>query len=509
MPTLLLLAAASLAAAASGTASSGAIGTQPSAAIVAAPALVYDFYREHCPPLPQRGCALSISRGCDCDIADAPLRLWRDAAGGLRALASVDLGSRGFAAPGPAGRLADLVHTCALYANSTRNESFADYASHEWIHSSWRDEQDDRRLVALTHMEYHCDEPTCPYYGTPLADADSWLTAVTLMASEDGGASWAHARPAPAHVVAVPPFVWNETLGAAGITFGFRSPSNILKARDGYYYATVTAGWGTSMLGQQAGACMLRTRDVTDPASWRAWGGAAFDVDLSVSPYAHPSLDPAQHICVPFTNSTYMTLAWSTLYNAYLLFGTTGGDDGAGWSFALSDDLIAWRDWTPVDTSGYIAPAGDGKLTPSGAPFTGRFVQPVGGGSQVWWEDAARTIKRPVGSCKPCPGIDACSNITHIPAAEWAALTNASQYGCSWQYNASGTAAYYYPTIVDDTQGVPNFDVVGDSATLLLVASMCVSAEASADGGVRCSPFDENGLLVRNVVRLPVNFAAN
>ena len=216
-------------------------------------------------------------------------------------------------------------------------------------------------------------------------------------------------------------------MGAARVTFGFRSPSNILTARDGYFYATVTAGWGVSLLGQRAGACMMRTRDVAAPASWRAWGGAAFDVDLSVSPYAHPGLDPAQHVCAPFTNATYLTLAWSTLYNAYLLFGTTGGDDAAGWSFALSDDLISWRDWAPVAAAGHIAPAGDGKLTPSGAPFSGRFVQPVGGGPQVWWEDDARTVKRPVGACTPCPGVDACGNITRIPEAEWAALANASQ----------------------------------------------------------------------------------
>ena len=236
----------------------------PSASIRGPPQPVYNFYAEHCPRLPQPGCALSIARGCDADIADAPLRLWRDGAGGLRALASVDLGSRGFAAPGPAGRLAGLVHTCAVYANSTRDETFADYASHEWIHSTWRDERDAASLVALTHMEFHCDTPACPYWGTPLADADSWLTAVTLMASSDGGASWAHARPPPAHIVAVSPYQWNASLGAARVTFGFRSPSNIIKARDGFFYATVTAGWGVSLLGQQAGACMMRTRDVAE-----------------------------------------------------------------------------------------------------------------------------------------------------------------------------------------------------------------------------------------------------
>ena len=60
--------------------------------------------------------------------------------------------------------------------------------------------------------------------------------------------------------------------GAARVTFGFRSPSNIIHARDGFFYATVTAGWGASLLGQQAGACMLRTRDVVDPTSMERCG---------------------------------------------------------------------------------------------------------------------------------------------------------------------------------------------------------------------------------------------
>ena len=40
--------------------------------------------------------------------------------------------------------------------------------------------------------------------------------------------------------------------------------------------------------GQELGTCIMRTRDLTDPASWRAWGGAGpddFTVDLSTTPY--------------------------------------------------------------------------------------------------------------------------------------------------------------------------------------------------------------------------------
>jgi len=53
----------------------------------------------------------------------------------------------------------------------------------------------------------------------------------------------------------------------------------------------------------------------------------------------------------------------------------------------------------------------------------------------------------------------------------------------------------------------PNFDQVGSNATLFLVAQACVNAAGSASGGVSCSPFDDQGLLVRNIIRLPVTFS--
>ena len=122
----LLLQLASMAPAATGL---------PSAALTASPVFVYDFYLDECPPLPQPDCTLSISEGCDCDIADAPLRMFRRSGGDGRvfSLASVDLGSRGFA--GADAR--SLEHLCALYANSTRHASFQELANFEWIHSSW------------------------------------------------------------------------------------------------------------------------------------------------------------------------------------------------------------------------------------------------------------------------------------------------------------------------------------------------------------------------------------
>ena len=85
--------------------------------------MVYDFYAEHCPSLPDPWCPLDISVGCDCDIADSPMRLFRRSGGDGRvfSVASVDLGSRAMVG----ADALNLEHMCSLYANSTKEQSFA------------------------------------------------------------------------------------------------------------------------------------------------------------------------------------------------------------------------------------------------------------------------------------------------------------------------------------------------------------------------------------------------
>ena len=77
---------------------------------------------------------------------------------------------------------------------------------------------------------------------------------------------------------------------------------------------------------------MMRTRDLTDPLAWRAWGGTTYDVALGVNPYTDPAVVPSAHTCVPFTKMTYPSLLWSSHYSKYMLFGTNQGADEGGWA---------------------------------------------------------------------------------------------------------------------------------------------------------------------------------
>lgn len=330
--------------------------------ITGPPVSVYDWETEHCPGL--RGdfetngrCAADVLIGCDPDVPDAPLKAFRNSSGSVVVLASCDLGSRALVGPS----LASAKHTCGVYMNSTLDYKMADSADREWIQSPWAFKNGS--IYALTHMEYHNQSN----------QAGLW-SAVTLLKSVDGGVSWQHARPPPHHIVAASPFKYEDPTSTP--LFGFRSPSNILQSReqgDGLYYAFISAGWGTMVRGQPTGTCIMRTSDLTDPASWRAWDGASFNVSLAVNPYTHTGLDPVQHRCKPVTKMTYISLLWSSFFQQYMAVGTSKGNDHLGWSFQLTANLAkpdSWSNETAISTNGFVQPAGNAtrRETPSSVP---------------------------------------------------------------------------------------------------------------------------------------------
>jgi hypothetical protein len=75
-------------------------------------------------------------------------------------------------------------------------------------------------------------------------------------------------------------------------------------------------------------------------------------------------------------------------------------------------------------------------------------------------------------------------------------------------FKASGYGAFYYPTLIDPTVAAtrPNFDEVGATATLFLVGEQCVNAAGSS--ALSCSPFNPDGLLVRDILKVPITFTA-
>ena len=343
-------------------------------------------------------------------------------------------------------------------------------------------------------------------------------SSVTALKSTDGGQHWQHALPPPQHIVAAAPYRYEPT-GSKSVLFGFRSPSNIIQSqkKDGFYYAFVTAGWGrhtANPAGQEPGACLMRTRDLTSPSSWRAWGGTSFNVSLAVNPYlSGPALEPARHVCQPLTQMSYPSLLWSSFFNRYLLFGTTNGNDHIGWSFQLLEDLghPKLSEQTAIATGGHIEVGGNASRGTVPSPVPGTWARSINGsvvGAQVWWLSPENASKHQVHSCEPC-GIPACRDLLrNVPIRQLDAIAQGRPFGCDMVGGAggAGVSAYLYPSLIDESAQGANFETVGETASLFLVTSECVEW-TNRSGTMQCNPFDSDGRLHRSVVKVPVRFS--
>ncbi|MFQ5592534.1 MAG: DUF6259 domain-containing protein [Anaerolineae bacterium] len=279
----------------------------------------------------------------DTDIPDVPARAFRDAQGQVQLIASHYVNRR---MVGP--DLDQLTHDCGVIMSSHFNSDPAQFDDHEWIDSVYT--PDGATVFALIHNEYqgHTHPGQCPSGQY----TKCWYNTVTLATSTDGGDTYTHAQP-PTHLVASIPYVYVPDTGPAGIF----SPSNIIyNAADGYYYALLHL---EQYQAQEWGACVMRTTNLADPTSWRAWNGTGFNVRF-INPYTsaglsaglEPNEPPENHVCQPVSRNEiakmHASLTFNTHLDRYLLVGTAGlFDPGQGktvWGvyYSLSDDLIHW-----------------------------------------------------------------------------------------------------------------------------------------------------------------------
>ena len=276
----------------------------------------------------------STMRCEDWDVPDVPVRAWRGADQQIHVVASH---FRNRMMKGSS--LNQLQHDCSVVfeGNSQDNPALSDDRS--WIaatHST-----DGQTVYALVHNEFqgHSRPALCP----SARYMSCWRNSITLAISRDDGRTFTHAPP-PAHYVAGVPYRYE---GDAGHPTGYFAPSNIVE-RDGYYYAFI---WAEEVGAQQRGVCLMRTNDLEDRTSWRAWDGASFSVSF-VDPYAADIHTPSDHVCTPVGNGRLGSFVASVvkhrpsgLYIALLATTRPSSMDGkpvSGIYFATSSDLISW-----------------------------------------------------------------------------------------------------------------------------------------------------------------------
>src|SRR5262249_2913854 len=208
------------------------------------------------------------------DVPDVPAHAVRLADGTLT-LADGDA-PRNYAMFG--ADFSSLHRNCGVALASDDDATGQSYDNQEWIHSVYREGS---IIHALIHNEYH--DPVSPNCspGNSSPGNPCWYNSISYASSVDGGHTFTHVTP-PGHVVAPPPIRWDPQ--GPPPPHGYFNPSNIVLRQDGFYYSMFMA---IDRAATQQGLCVMRTKTLNDPASWRAWDGSGFNLQMT-DPYTGP-----------------------------------------------------------------------------------------------------------------------------------------------------------------------------------------------------------------------------
>ncbi len=236
------------------------------------------------------------------------------------------------------------------------------FRSREWISATYRLGD---TIHALVHNEYH--DPVSPLCmpGENGPRNPCWYNSVTYAYSIDGGLTFDHPRSPRGYVVAAPTSRWDPRRGAPEgprrRPYGYFGPSSIIKGPDGYFYSTMVV---MNNPDSARGTCVIRTRHLGDPESWRAWDGTGYTLRFE-NPY-NPSAPQPGSACMAASPDAIHDFGGSLTYNTYLgryvLVGFVArarksSPLACGFAFSLSRDLVTWT--TPQVFASADPPSGD------------------------------------------------------------------------------------------------------------------------------------------------------
>jgi hypothetical protein len=152
------------------------------------------------------------------------------------------------------------------------------------------------------------------------------------------------------HLIGTIPYPYENNWGRRG----YNEHSSIVRgvgngpddATDKYFMLALVSAPATTQGGvvnQVSGVCVLRTDNISQPSSWRAWDGDGFDVHPESSENLVGS--PDDHLCKPVgVPGTPWSLTYNTYLKKYMALGTASIDGITGVYYTLSDDLRNWGD---------------------------------------------------------------------------------------------------------------------------------------------------------------------
>ena len=91
--------------------------------------------------------------------------------------------------------------------------------------------------------------------------------------------------------------------------------------------------------------CVMRTKTLDDPGSWRAWDGRGFNMRF-INPYTEGELRPLEQTCAKVSQENVGALSYSLTYNTFfgkfIVIGHGVNERVPGFYYSLSDDLVHW-----------------------------------------------------------------------------------------------------------------------------------------------------------------------
>ncbi len=227
------------------------------------------------------------------------------------------------------------------------------FDNQEWVESVYRAGD---TIHGLIHNEFH--DPIAPdcKVGDSSPANPCWYNSITYGLSTDGGHTFTHATP-PGHVLAPPSQQWNPQ--GPPPPYGYFEPSNIVLAQNSFYYAV----FGAIARDGPQNVCVMRTKTLDDPTSWRAWDGAGFNLQMT-DPYTSP---PPALCAAVAPGLAQPTLTYNTYLQMYMMLGSGGVGNICGAAYALSSDLIHWTAFQIIKTAYFpyapcLPPGGNGFL---------------------------------------------------------------------------------------------------------------------------------------------------
>lgn len=265
-------------------------------------------------------------------VPDAPARAFKRTDGEAVMIASHN-DNRAFTGKS----LSALRPKCDIIFEAAHSADLGKYDDLAWISALYT--RDGQTVHALSHTELRGERTPgqCPKgkYSACL------FNTVTALVSRDGGRSFKAEGVSPP-VVAALPYAFPTDRDAR---VGYANPTNIIE-RGGWYYTMVFAD---GYRAQKRGACLLRTKDLDDPSSWRAWDGEGFNARF-VDPFRAAPAEAGGHVCAPVGKGVIGRMVGGITTHrpsgkVVAVFGDKHKVDGravSGIYTSFSDNLVDW-----------------------------------------------------------------------------------------------------------------------------------------------------------------------